>query len=257
MSHRFEKTGLLTLLITLFLVIRPVSAASEVVLFSTDEIDVFEDGTSSRDRTHLRALYMRNGNFFERARSRIRFSLSRIPEDATIEKAVLRLRTYRVYPESNPQPTKIDVHRCSECKWGASMGWTRDFEAVPESTVIVTGPEEYYEWVVTDCIQRGLETRYMTLILNTVPPAVMEAKKGEIMGATFYSKKADNEEWKPQLIVEYSGGTTGPPDMIPGFPLEGIVIGLSLAVIVLLVEHKHMIPQQNIYRELESSGRVF
>jgi len=141
----------------------------------------------------------------------LKFDLSEIPSEATVNSIILRMHTSFIMSTTN----RVGVFLCSSTDWQEmTITWSNCPEVTgqPIDTVYVGSSDTYYDFDVTSAVKGKSD---VTLVLKT-----LESTK--LFGwAIFSSRETSNDLDKPRLIVKYT--TPSPPsdtDTTPSSPLD-------------------------------------
>ncbi len=149
----------------------------------------------------------------------LKFDLSGIPSDATVNSIILRMHTFFTTSTTN----RVGVFVCSNIDWGEmKITWNNCPEVTgqPIDTVYVGSSDTDYDFNVTSAV-KGKSA--VTLVLKTLDPT------GMVGWADFISKEYTVSKYHPRLVVEYS--TTSTPLDFTFLAVISIVI---IAVVVLV-----------------------
>ena len=154
----------------------------------------------------------------------LRFDLSEIPSEATVNSIILRVHTFFTTSTTN----KVGVFLCSNTDWGEmEITWNNCPEVTgqPIDIVYIGSSDTDYDFDVTSAV-KGKDV--VTLILKTLEPT-------ELVGwADFVSKEYVLSKYHPKLVVDYT--TPSQPLIID--PLWGVLImGLIVVAVVIPIAY--------------------
>lgn len=129
----------------------------------------------------------------------LKFDLSSIPSDATINSAELKLYLLSTVSETS----SIGAHYVSSNTWtelGITWNNAPSYRVTPTYTVSQVAFEGWYSWVITGDVRMALPNGALSVAL--VP--------GEPCGSicSFYSKDGYYSEKQPKLIINYTSSTS-------------------------------------------------
>ena len=124
----------------------------------------------------------------------LKFDLSSIPSNATINSAELKLYLWGNVSETS----SIGAHYVSSNTWtelGITWNSAPSYRATPTYTVSQVAFEGWYTWVITGDVQTALSERVLSVALVPGTPCDL---------CSFYSKDAYYAENRPKLIISYT-----------------------------------------------------
>lgn len=154
----------------------------------------------------------------------LKFDLSEIPSEATVNSIILRMHTFFTTSTTN----KVGVFLCSNTDWGEmEITWNNCPEVTgqPIGIVYIGSSDTDYDFDVTSAVE-GKDV--VTLVLKTLEPT-------ELVGwADFVSKEYALSQYHPELVVDY----TTPSQPLTIDPLWGIlIVGLIVVAVVIPVAY--------------------
>lgn len=150
----------------------------------------------------------------------LKFDLSEIPSEATVNSIILRMHTSVAYSDVT---NKVGVFLCSNTTWQEmTITWNNcpQVEGQPIATVYVSSWDTNYDFNVTSAVQGK---NVMTLVLKTLEPTASMDWVG------FNSKESSRTNVLPRLIVEYPA----PSQPLTIDPSILLIIGLVVIVVVI------------------------
>jgi len=208
----------------------PVVSGSELFVVATDDSyiesddpDVNHGGASSLYSYYYEYELFNETTNYEK-HTLLKFDLSEIPSDATVNSIALRMHTFFSTSTTN----KVGVFLCSNTDWEEmEITWNNCPEVTgqPIDTVYVGSSDTDYDFDVTSAV-KGKSA--VTLVLMTLEPT-------ELVGwADFISREYAVSKYHPRLVVEYT---------TPSTPLDFtllIMISVVIIVVVILVGYAVM-----------------
>lgn len=175
----------------------------------------------------------------------IMFDLSDIPTGSTINSAVLKLKCSSV-----TETHTIGIHYCSNTGWEElEITWDNKPSYKDDATSTQrVGKEDWYEWTVTSDVSTALGNRKITLVVKS-------ETRHDTAWIWFNSRDQEYswmEKYRPKLEIEYTepstgGGGSSGGGGIPGFPWEGIAVGIALAVAIIISQRKPQVQAKAFY----------
>jgi len=159
----------------------------------------------------------------------LKFDLSEIPSEATMNSIILRMHTSII---GTLATNKVGVFLCSNSTWQEmTVTWNNCPETTgqPIDTVYVGTDDEDYDFDVTSAVKGK---NVVTLVLKTLEPT-------ELIGwAAFDSRETYDDKDRPRLIVEYTTPSqpqdTDPPQPVNTVPFYWFLV-VSVVVIAIVV----------------------
>lgn len=205
----------------------PIVSGSEFSVVATadsytesDDPDVNHGGASSL-YSHYYEYELFNETTSYEKHTWLKFDLSEIPSDATVNSIALRMHSFFSTSTTN----KVGVFFCSNTDWEElEITWNNCPEVTgqPIDTVYVGSSDTDYDFDVTSAV-KGKNA--VTLVLKTQEPT-------ELLGwADFISKEYTVSKYHPRLVVEYT---------TPSTPLDFtflIIISVGIIAVVIVVAY--------------------
>jgi hypothetical protein len=201
----------------------PIVSGSELSVVATadsytetDDPDVNHGGASSLYSYYYEYELFNETTSYEK-HTWLKFDLSEIPLDATVNSIALRMHTFFSTDTTN----KVGVFLCSNTDWEElEITWNNCPEVTgqPIDTVYVGSSDTDYDFDVTSAVKgKGA----VTLVLRTLEPT-------ELVGwADFISKEYTLSKYHPRLVVEYT---------TPSTPLDfTFLIMISVGIIAVII----------------------
>jgi len=173
----------------------------------------------------------------------LKFDLSEIPTEATVNSIILRMHTWTISPGAT---NKVGVFLGSSSNWQElTIKWSNCPVAIgqPIDTAYITTHDRDYDFDVTTAVKRK---SVVTLVLKTLEPT------GLSKFAAFNSREISDANHRPKLVVEY----TTPSQSVPVDPFVGLMIG-GLAVIVVVLVAYAVIKRKKKLTSVLNSNQFF
>jgi len=159
----------------------------------------------------------------------LKFDLSEIPSDATVNSITLRMHTFFSTSTTN----KVGVFLCSNTDWKEmEIDWNNcpKVTGQPIDTVYVGSSDTDYDFDVTSAVKGK---SMVTLVLRTLEPT-------DLVGwADFISKEYTISKYHPRLVVEYTTLST-PLDSTFLIIISGGIIAVVLVVAYAITKRKKL-----------------
>jgi len=146
---------------------------------------------------------------FPTARAVIRFDLSSIPQNASIQQATLCLHVFdnnvQLGTKGTPNNSAKSLYQITEPWQENTVNWIHqpafDSTAIASNTNTKTGVWEEYD--VTSIIKNNIQNKS-----NNYGFMIKFPSETEFRGARIYSSECSNVELRPKLIISYTVGST-------------------------------------------------
>lgn len=128
-------------------------------------------------------------------RSYLKFDVSSIPDESTIESAVLELYLW----DENDETCSVGAHICQDNSWdeiGITWNSAPTFDLTPIDVCDSIATIGWYYWNIESAVENALSSDVLSVVLT-------EANTPDI--CSFYSREAYDEELKPKLTIRLDG----------------------------------------------------